>query len=76
MAQAYSYFLIEYEKVDIFLIQNKDNINHKSFFQKWLFWNIVVEWACYGSYKYPIPKFGFQITWMFSFNQEIDVFSN
>ena len=45
MAQAYSYFLIEYEKVDIFLIQNKDNINHKSFFQKWLIWNIVVEWA-------------------------------
>ena len=33
MAQAYSYFLIEYEKVDIFLIQNKDNINHKSFFK-------------------------------------------
>jgi len=47
MAQAYSYFLIEYEKVDIFLIQNKDNINHKSFFQKWLIWNIVVEWAYY-----------------------------
>ena len=42
MAQAYSYFLIEYEKVDIFLIQNKDNINHKSFFQKWLIWNTAV----------------------------------
>ena len=49
MAQAYSYFLIEYEKVDIFLIQNKDNINHKSFFQKWLIWIIVVEWAYIGT---------------------------
>ena len=34
MAQAYLCFLIKYEKYDIFLIENKDLIYHRSIFQK------------------------------------------